>query len=86
MVTVQGYTPLPSQVEDRILPRLKLGLQPPNFDFSQLRQNLVDSDTEGRVRLLKGLHEKLWHEPKPGMLRFLSRLGVPDECFKLVDV
>ena len=86
MITVQGHTPLPSKLEDRMLPRLKQGLQPPSFDFSSLRQDLLDSDTEGRVRLLKGLHEKLWHEMKPGMTRFLSRLGVPDECYKLIDV
>ena len=72
--------------EDRMIPRLKLGLQPPNFDFTKLRQNLIDSDTEGRVQLLRGLHEKLYHELQPGMKRFISRLGVPDECYKLLDV
>ena len=74
MVTVQGHTPQAEKVEDRLLPRLKLGLQPPNFDFTRLRQDLIDADTEGRTRLLKGLHEKLYHELQPGMRRFISGL------------
>ena len=83
---MQGHTPMVQSVEDRILPRLKLGLQKPDFDFTTLRQDLLDADTAGRTRLLIGLHEKMYHELKPGMSRFLSRLGVPDECYKLLDV
>ena len=71
-------------MEQRILPRLKLTTMPPNFDFTKLRQNLIDNDDdETCIRLLKGLHERLWHELYPGMERFLKRLGVPDRCLTL---
>ena len=85
VITIQGCTPPPSpMVEQRILPRLKLTTMPPNFDFTKLRQNLIDNDDdETRIRLLKGLHERLWHELYPGMERFLKRLGVPDRCLTL---
>jgi hypothetical protein len=63
-----------------------LGTQPPNFDFTKLRQNLIDNSSDSdRVRLLKGLHEKLWHELKDGMERFLRRLGVPERCYELIE-
>ena len=87
MITVIGSRPLPyKNSEQRILPRLKLGTQAPNFDLTKLRQQLIDDTSDaGRVRLLKGLHEKLWHELKDGMERFLRRLGVPDRCYELID-
>ncbi len=87
LVTLLGSQPLPRRnAESKILPRLKLGIQPPNFDFTKLRQNLIDNtDDVSRIRLLKGLHEKLWHELHAGMERFLSRLGVPDRCYELID-
>ena len=38
MLTLQGHKPAPSAVpEQAILPRLKLGLKAPNFDFTKLR-------------------------------------------------
>ena len=87
MITVIGSRPLPyKNSEQRILPRLKLGTQAPNFDFTKLRQQLIDNNSDAeRVRLLKGLHEKLWHELQDGMERFLRRLGVPDRCYELID-
>ena len=88
LITLIGSQPIPRRnAEERILPRLKLATVPPNFDFTKLRQNLIDNtDDDTRVRLLKGLHEKLWHELHAGMERFLSRLGVPDRCFDLIDI
>ena len=88
MLTLQGCQPMPKpRGEEKILPRLKLSTKPPNFDFSKLRQNLIDnSDDESRIALLRGLHEKLWHELYAGMERFLQRLGVPDRCFKLIEI
>ena len=87
LITIIGSQPMPKTAEDRILPRLKLGSEPPNFDFTKLRQNLIDnSDDATRIRLLKGLHEKFWHELHAGMERFLSRLGVPDRCYELIDI
>ncbi|CAK0907408.1 unnamed protein product [Prorocentrum cordatum] len=44
----------------------------------------TESDAE-RFRLLKGLHERLWHEQLPGMEKFLRRLGVPDKCLELAQ-
>ena len=88
LVTLIGCRPSPHKTpEQRILPRLKLGgTAPPNFDFTKLRQNLIDqNDDTSRVRLLRGLHEKLWHEDYKGMERFLQRLGVPDRCFELLE-
>ena len=62
------------------------GTAPPNFDFTKLRQNLIDqNDDTSRVRLLRGLHEKLWHEDYKGMERFLQRLGMPDRCYELLE-
>ena len=61
--------------------------QPPNFDFTKLRQQLIEhTDDATRVGLLKGLHEKLFHELEPGMQRFLQRLGVPERCHELVKM
>ena len=89
MVVAQGYLPLPgspdSAPEHRVLPRLKLVTQPPNFDFSRLRQQLWDSTSDdAMVQLLKGLHVKLWHSGTQDMERFLSRLGVPDRATELI--
>jgi hypothetical protein len=88
MLTLQGCQPMPKpRGEEKILPRLKLSSKPPNFDFSKIRQNLIDnSDDEARISLLRGLHEKLWHELYAGMERFLQRLGVPDRCYKLIEI
>ena len=87
MLTLQGSIPLPSRsVEDRILPRLKLGSVAPSFDFMKLRQTLIDGDKEQSIKLLKGLHEKFWHALKPTMARCLQRLGVPNQCYDLIDV
>lgn len=87
LITLIGSQPIPyKNSEQRILPRLKLGTQKPNFDFTKLRQNLIDNNSDqDRIRLLKGLHEKLWHELKDGMERLLRRLGVPERCYELID-
>ena len=72
--------------ERRILPRLKLTTTPPSFDFTKLRQQLKETESDAeRFRLLKGLHERLWHEQLPGMEKFLRRLGVPDKCLELAQ-
>ena len=88
MIVLQGSRPMQTQdVERRILPRLKLATQPPNFDFSKIRQQLIDeNDDESRCRVLKGLHERLWHEMYPGMERLLKRLMVPDRCLELAKL
>ena len=80
LITLIGSQPIPyKNSEQRILPRLKLATVPPNFDFTKLRQQLIDNNSdEARIRSLKGLHEKLWHELRDGMERFLRRLGVPE--------
>ena len=58
MITVQGSEPLRTVPEQQILPRLKLTTQPPNFDFTKLRQQLIDNtDDQTRIRLIRGLHE-----------------------------
>ena len=39
MIVLQGSRPMQTQdIERRILPRLKLATQPPNFDFSKIKQ------------------------------------------------
>ena len=88
MLTLQGAHPTPEKgAELRILPWLKSASEPPNFDFTKLRQNLIDmSDDKDRIRILRGLHEKLYRESYPSMERFLQRLGVPDRCYDLLKV
>ena len=74
LIALIGSQPMPRRTaEDRILPRLKLGTVPPNFDFTRLRQHFIDNtDDTARIRLLKGSHEeKLWYETRAGMERFL---------------
>ena len=49
MVTLQGCQPLPiPSVEQRIIPRLKLTTQPPNFDFTKLRQQLIENTDDAK--------------------------------------
>ena len=43
MITIQGSLPTPLTVsEQQVLPRLKLAVLPPSFDFTKLRQQLVE--------------------------------------------
>ncbi|CAK0855905.1 unnamed protein product [Prorocentrum cordatum] len=89
LIAAQGHAPPPTMEEDaerRILPRLKLTTAPPSFDFAKLRQQLQETEYDAaRFRLLKGLHERLWHEQFPSMEKFLRRLGVPDRCLELAQ-
>ena len=46
MITTQGSLPTPLTVsEQQVLPRLKLAVLPPSFDFTKLRQQLVEMKT-----------------------------------------
>ena len=94
LIVAQGHAPPPTMEEDaerqilprQILPRLKLITTPPSFDFNKLRQQLKETESDAeRFRLLKGLHERLWHEQLPDMEKFLRRLGVPDKCLELAQ-
>ena len=61
MITTQSSLPTPLAVsEQQVLPRLKLAVLPPSFDFTKMRQQLVEhEDDHTRIRLLRGLHERL---------------------------
>ena len=56
----------------------------PNFDLSQLLRQLRTASRKERTRLLRGLHDRLWHAPHEAMISLLKRAMAPEECLELV--
>ena len=86
LLVLQGTTPLPtSTAVQQILPRLKLQVIRPDFDFSKLARRLHEGDDQERAGLLRGVHERFWHATKTQMHRMLGVLQVPDRVHTLID-
>jgi hypothetical protein len=59
----------------------------PNYNLRQVLEKLpklvADADNTRALRLLLGLHERLWHIPISGFTNLLRRAGMPTEILAL---